>query len=73
MKHFGRILNLALTVLFLCMSPIIKTEAPPPDNKPILLAVAGLTHGHVYLILEKTRIDKTGIGRKIPDPSAHQL
>ena len=61
MKRFKRILNLTITGLFLCLFTNIQTGAHSSNDKPIRLAVAGLTHGHVSQILERTGKGKTDV------------
>jgi predicted dehydrogenase len=61
MKPYKRILSFPFACLFLSLFAIIKTEAQSANNAPIRIAVAGITHGHVPLILDRSRKGKTDV------------
>jgi len=47
--------------LFYSMYAIVKNEAQSANDAPIRLAVAGITHGHAPLILDKAGKGKTDV------------
>jgi predicted dehydrogenase len=61
MKLCKRILSFPFAYLFLSFFAIVKTEAQSTGNAPIKIAVAGITHGHVPLILDRGKKGKTDV------------
>jgi predicted dehydrogenase len=61
MNPCKRFLSFPFAFLFLGLFAIVKTEAQSTNNAPIRIAVAGITHGHVPLILDRGRKGKTDV------------
>jgi predicted dehydrogenase len=61
MKPYKRKLSFPFACLFLSLCTIAETEAQSPDNTPVRIAVAGITHGHVPLILDRAKKGKTDV------------
>ena len=61
MKQWRRIFNFIFTALFACFSGLLNSWAQNESDAPLRLAVAGLTHGHVSQILERTGKGKTDV------------
>jgi predicted dehydrogenase len=60
-KTWKRINRAFSIYLLLGLSPILKTGAQSAQNTPVRLAVAGITHGHAPLILDRGKKGKTDI------------
>jgi predicted dehydrogenase len=52
MKPYKRVFSLSFLCLIFSVVAIIKTVAQSADNAPIRIAVAGITHGHVGMMLD---------------------
>lgn len=61
MKPPKLILCMAFAILIICMIDMVKSEAQTANNMPVRIAVAGITHGHVPLILDRAKKGKTDI------------
>src|SRR3990170_5852354 len=64
MKLSSTFLIFSVSCLCLNMTPVFKTAAQSTSNKPVRLAVAGITHGHAGFILgrkPKPDIELVGI------------
>ena len=61
MKPYKGILSFPFACLFLCLFAVVKTEGQSANNAPIRIAVAGITHGHVPLILDRGNKGKTDV------------
>ena len=53
MKLHWRILSFSFACLFFSLIAIVKTAAQSVNDAPIRLAVAGITHGHAPMILDR--------------------
>ena len=61
MRNYKRFLRFSLLCTYLSLSVFARTTAQTTNNTPVRLAVAGITHGHAPLILDRGKKGKADV------------